>query len=83
MRYFLVFVAVFLVLAVCSFGGIKLDLQLNPWVRQVTQIRWYNFLTSHHGITFLYLHKGHLWLIAPFLLSMLTMLSYVIANKKS
>ena len=40
-----------------SYGWIKLDLWMNPWIYQ-TEFEWVRLVTTHHGITMLYLHNS-------------------------
>lgn len=74
----LVFPAVFAISMFLIFGLVQLDLLLNPWLRHAVQEwKWYNYLTSSHGITALYL-LGWLWLIPSLIIS--TIASLVIAR---
>lgn len=69
MKYLLVFLVVFTAFTLLIFGGIQLDLLLNPWLHHAVQEwRWYNYFTSHHGITALYL-AGWLWLVPSLIIS--------------
>ena len=77
-RYFLVFLAVFAIFTLLIFIGIQLDLLLNPWLHHaMKEWRWYNYFTSPHGITALYLN-GWLWLIPSFIISVVAF--FVIAS---
>ena len=76
MKHILVFLAVFVVFTLFFFGGIQLDLLMNPWLRHVMQEwKWYNYFTSYHGVTVLYL-KGWLWLIPSLVSSIIVVVAY-------
>lgn len=80
MRHFFTFLAVFAVFTLLIFGGIQLDLLLNPWLRHAMQEwRWYNYFTSHHSITALYLH-GWLWLIPSLITSAIASLAIAVRD---
>jgi len=72
-QYFLVFFAMFCLLTLLGFVGIQFDLFLNPWLHHAIQEwKWYNYFTSHHSITALYLLDGWFWLIPPLVVSAVT-----------
>ena len=51
------------------FGCVHFDLSINPWLYQTAhEWKWYNFVTSQHGITALYIN-GWFWLIPALILS--------------
>lgn len=83
MKYLLTFVIVFVILLSLNFGIVHLDLFLNPWLRNAAQEwKWYNYFTSHHTVTILYL-KG-LWLIPALIISALIsllLINYVSSKK--
>lgn len=80
MRFFVTFLAVFAVFTIFTFGGVQFDLLLNPWLRHAVQEwRWYNYFTSHHGLTALYLLHGWLWLIPSLIISTIFSLAIAIA----
>jgi len=57
----LIFAAIWLGIAAVlfglSYGWVRLDLWMNPWLREVG-FEWIRMITSHHGITLLYLHDS-------------------------
>lgn len=49
---------------VLVFIFMKLDIWFNPWLYDIIdQWKWYNFLTSHHGPTALYIKHPTIWII--------------------
>ena len=54
-----------LVFTVVFFAIIHLDLFFNGnWIMSASASwQWYNYFTSHHGLTMLYLHSNPLWLL--------------------
>jgi len=70
MRYF-IFLFVFVLTTGLFFGMTQLDLLINPWVVQaVEEWRWWNYLTSHHALTVMYLNGGwHYLLTTSFIIS--------------
>lgn len=80
MKSFLMFLVVFLIFAALCFVAIQLDLLMNPWLRHVIQEwRWYNYFTSRHSFTVLYL-KGWLWLIPSLSISVIASLAITYRN---
>jgi uncharacterized protein YxjI len=63
----------FVVFAVLSFAVIHLDLLANGnWLISASvSRRWYNYLTSHHALTVLYLHSSYLWLLPNAILAII------------
>lgn len=56
------------------FTVMKLDIWCNPWLYDIVgQWKWYNFITSHHGLTALYIQHNSIWMVLfpvlPLLLS--------------
>jgi len=52
------FVVVFLLMLL----AVKIDLVLHPWVKEINRWCWWNYFTSAHCWTYLYLHHFKLWL---------------------
>lgn len=79
MKNLMVFFTVFAFFTLLAFGGIQLDLLLNPWLRHAVQEwKWYNYFTSHHAITALYLLHGWLWLFPSLIISAIASLVAVV-----
>ncbi len=63
LKKLLVFVCAFVALSIIAYIGVKLDMWFHPWLSTAAaEWRWYNYLTSSHGGTILYLN--HLWICA-------------------
>lgn len=58
------FLGSFIVVFLLFLAGIYLDLFFNAWLfSTVSDWKWYNYFTSHHALTMLWL-KGHYLVIA-------------------
>ena len=54
-----------------SLIGVKLDLALNSYVRDIVGWKWWNYITSHHALTVLYLNNFWLWFLISSLLGII------------
>jgi|GEM_PF-3491054 len=50
--------------------GVSLDLLFNPWIREL-QLQWWNFFTTHHYLTWLFINNLTLWLIPVSIISLI------------
>ncbi|MFA6228333.1 MAG: hypothetical protein WC668_04090 [Patescibacteria group bacterium] len=59
-----IWLGVWIAFMVLLFTIMKLDLWSNPWLYEIVdQWKWYNFITSHHGLTALYIQHNSVWLV--------------------
>lgn len=73
MKCVLTFFVLLVVFSLIVLGGIQVDILLNPWLRDaMEQWQWYNYFTIRHSLTALYLSGSPLWLILPFVISLMT-----------
>lgn len=42
-----------------TFLGIKWDIFINPWLKDVSHYQWYNYFTTHHALTIMYLNGSY------------------------
>lgn len=79
----LVLVVLFLALAVLEFIGIQLDLFFNgSWLRPAMEgWRWWNYFTTDHGLTGLYLNGGYWWLVPSLLLALICATAVALSSK--
>jgi len=54
--------AFYLFLLALVFIGVQADLIFNPWLRDVQNFQWWNYFTSGHALTILWL-QGYWWTI--------------------
>ena len=81
MKYIVTYLAVFVLFTAVVFGGIQLDLLLNPWIKEaVEEWHWYNYLTTQHAITGLYL-MGWFWLIPSFVFSLIASFALIVSKR--
>jgi hypothetical protein len=71
----------FAVLAALEFIGIKADLFFNgQWLEQgLDQWRWWNYLTSEHSLTVMYL-QGYWWLLPSVLIALIVATRVALKN---
>lgn len=61
-KNFLIFIMFFTFWLLLIFGCVHLDLLLNPWVTKVAEEwQWYNYFTSTHSLTVLYIKTNYFW----------------------
>ena len=57
--FFIIWLLSFLGIFGIVYGGIRFDLLINPWLKE-TEFEWIRLVTTHHGITMLYVHDSTL-----------------------
>lgn len=87
MKNVLIFITIFLIVFFLSFLGVKVDLFFNSYLYNAAKDwQWYNYFTSHHSITMLYLLHRNAYTIFVFLIALGISLfckdDYVINNKR-
>jgi len=65
----IVFMIVFLLTAGLIYVGALLDLWLNPWLKTVRGFQWWNYFTTRHALTILYLHNYQLFITITIILA--------------
>lgn len=56
MKRIVAFIAVLVVITTIAYFGVRLDMIVNPWLKTAAQEwKWWNFFTSKHFLTVLFL----------------------------
>jgi len=58
----LVFIVFYLFFLSLMFVSVQVDIFLNPWLKDVQNFNWWNYFTTQHALTLLWLH-GYQWVI--------------------
>lgn len=66
-KFFVIWILMWIIWVFLFWGGVKLDLFFNPWLRGAPS-HWYQFFTTKHYLTILYLNnfKGSLVVMSIF-----------------
>ena len=69
---FAIYSGIWAFVAVVIFGCMKIDLWLNPWINEVaSQFKWYNLISSQHGLSVLYIRDQTTWAIVFFIMTLI------------
>ncbi len=63
MKKGIVAVTTFVVVLIIMYGVVLVDLIINPWLKEITDWQWWNYITSRHCGAYIFLHSQKLWLV--------------------